>query len=524
MLSSMRAMYKQRKILERNAFCKSLGICSKFVSFKYEEFDIDVELSLLLAISFSVVGDETIFIEPNEIPRGDTQVVAQSSILKKLVALKPYRKFDNVLERAEFFFLNFVSFIPDKFLAMTYKNVKDIFVPYDQSGKPVVMNKGVTQGIQFNACPKDVQVSVKPDCSIEVGVKALKNLSQKITESVNMRGCCQSMFINDLSKSDFAVYLFVQMLVKLPEVYVPVVSKFTGNVNLLSNLLVSQGVTLYYKDSVEKPRYGSNKRYFNDFLVLLTDTEIKGACYINYSVSEFSPNLRRLEDQIGEYKNSDVNKGFHIFRCPREYASAYSYGYPDYSSLNTVWVTIFQSELLQKSIRYMLWYHTTYLMSGSFISKDKAIVLGLRSIKVDKPSGNNDEEEVYTAFKTDIEEKESESVLVEKKFSRGGKYISPDNGDNADFLSNNIKEIKSNPSNNKQNVIEKKESTLNGKVVAPKGQSPNNNNPSLTHSQLVAQRQNEDDDSAEEPEKDEEPDDDEYENWQPGDIDEGEGQ
>jgi len=194
MLSLMRAQYKQRKLLERNAFCKSLGISSKFVSFTYEEFDIDIEMSLLLAISFNIVGDETIFVEPNEIPRGDTQVLAQTLIHSKLGGLKPYRKFDNVLERAEFFFLTFVNSIPDRLIPVTYKLIKDIFIPFDQSGKPVAMVKGIIRGVQFFICPNDVQISVKPDCSIEVGVKALKNLSQKITENVGMRGCCQSMF------------------------------------------------------------------------------------------------------------------------------------------------------------------------------------------------------------------------------------------------------------------------------------------------------------------------------------------
>jgi len=285
---------------------------------------------------------------------------------------------------------------------------------------------------------------------------------------------------------------------------------------------------LDYKDILETPRYGSNKRFFNDYLILLSDdakslshieSGNKGLCFINYSVSEFSPNLRRLEDQINEYKNSGVNTGFHIFRCPREYASAYIYGYPDYSSLNTVWVTIFQSVELQKSIRYMLWYHTTYLMSGSFISKDKASVLGLKSIKIDKPSGNNDEEEVYTAFKTETEEKNEDNLeVIEKQFSRRGK-CAEDAVENNQVASNTINEIKSNPSNNKKNAIETKEPT---KGVAQKQNSNNNNTPSLSRQVVIQRKEKTEDLSAEEDRNDDDSDQTDFDSWNPSEIDDQE--
>lgn len=177
-------------------------------------------------------------------------------------------------------------------------------------------------------------------------------------------------------------------------------------------------VKCYFQDSIERPRYPANAEFFNENLVLYKEPANNDS-FINYSIPIFSTSYRKVQQQQQEYQEQQFLKKFTVFRCPREYASCFENGYPDYSNPNTVWITSYKSPLTA-ALKKMLWYISVSTMPGSYISLDKFAYMELCPVTIVKSHQESDQETLFSEFVGEVQKKDDHKEVVVKVFKRAG--------------------------------------------------------------------------------------------------------
>lgn len=204
----------KKKALERNPFCRAVGVGSKNINFSNNSLEMDVEMAVLMALSFSVAGDDELCIECNDIPRGEKNCTAQRSVYEKIKSMVPYRRFDNFYERAEFFFLNYVADLPEAEFITMYAKIKKIFVPHNLDGKRVPMVKAKYGAVLVYDYPTEVYINVKGDADVSVLVKSLKSVATKCADNKFMKNLNNPLSVYDVTKGDVNIYFFCANVVE----------------------------------------------------------------------------------------------------------------------------------------------------------------------------------------------------------------------------------------------------------------------------------------------------------------------
>lgn len=405
----VRSDFRRATAIERNSFLKEIGKHSKKISICHRELSTEVELAFHLSTIYTIVGEDEFHLETNDLVGVDPNHEALTVLLRVVGRrnIVPYRKMIDFYDRAEFLYLRLVSLLDDVDLARLFHLAKNVVCLYRSDGTPFptvkyTMDVGGKDKV-IPDYPKDVYIPGNEKSNVDTLVRNLKILHKKMSACRYMHG--NSGLINGyIDKNTVNVYYFVEMLKTLPEGVMPVLHNFNGNIAILSCILGAQGLILYYVDSAEKPKYVNSTRSYFGTSLLLYNGEVKNPCHINYQVPAFRTLYTQIDAQMKEFCESQAKSNYSVFRCDRMFASAYKFGYPDYSSMSTVWVTNDIKASMVDAVRMMLGFFSMVVHYSAYLMDDKLKKMKFLPIDFSKPAEIPDEEDAYQAFKMDLRE------------------------------------------------------------------------------------------------------------------------
>jgi len=373
-----------------------------------------------LSYGYKVIGKSNVLC-CLEVPFSDPNNTSQKIIfsqLKKIATLaESYNLLDLFIDRAEYFYLQYVSTLPDKMFVKVYKYVKDIFTPCNNAGEPDDMVKVTMGGHVINKFPEYINIPVNENTTKDSMVKILKSLQSKISRVQSAKGQC-GFSLGVLSKTDYATYFFVLLLLRLPDNVVPVVHGYTGNMSVLSGLVSFFKKKIYFSDSVERPRYYSSKKAFNDYMVLY-DKPLDNAWMINYGVPFVDFNSKKTEHMIAEFKKDGEVTKYKMFRCDIDMCTSYLKGFSDFSSPKTVWIMEEGGGDLSNALEGMIAYFTTQWMFGSYVSYNVMQEFGFLPFTIAKSHDVDIQDVEYKKFKGAMKkEKQSDVPIREVELRR----------------------------------------------------------------------------------------------------------
>jgi len=403
-----RANFRRSTNIDRNIFIREIGRYSKRVNICYRDLSTEVELAFHLATIFNIVGEDEFHLETNDLVGVDPTHEALDVLLRVIQkkGVQPYRKMLDFYDRAEFFFLRLVPKDDDTYLGRMFYLVKNVVCLYRNHGKPYPTDKYMLEINGVNKVvpnyPSEVYIPGVEKASVDSLVRSLKILSKKLNGCHYLHG--NSGLLNGYcDKSIINVYYFVEMLKKIPESAVSVVHNFNGSVAILSSILAAENLKLYFVDSVEKPKYVNSTRSFFGVYLCLYTVEIKNELHINYQVPAFRTQYTHIDAQMNEFKESQSKTKYSIFRCDRIYASSYELGYPDYSSMSTVWVTRDPKTTMAIAIKMMLGFFSMTIHYSAYLMDNKLVKMGFSPIEFSKPADIATEEETYQAYRIQMD-------------------------------------------------------------------------------------------------------------------------
>lgn len=418
-LEYYRQSYRKDKKLIRSYFSQALGLHSTHIKVKKEKRGDDVEMSILLALAFCYKSDNKQYtLRCLDVPRSDVESTSQRSLYVLLsqigVIANSYGPLSDLYDRAEYFYLHYVTPLDDDMFVFSMSLIRDVFSPRTNGGDIVPMRKIRTAGMVIGVCPKDVGVPLEEGSSKEMMVKTLKSIQNNIGKEKSLKGQNNGFYPSPISKQDMTVYFFVVILTELPENVVPIVYNYNGNMGMLSGLLSYFKKTLYFVDSVEKPRYHSAKASFNDYLKLKTpEIELQNAWKISYTVPSVDFDYRKTELIMKEFKDNKEVQEFQMFRCVSDIATMYDKGYPDYSNSRTVWVVRQGGHVLEQCYMSMAGYFMCHWMFGSYLSYDLMTEFSLPPFEIVKVVELDVQESDYRRFKSKINPKKEDEDVIE---------------------------------------------------------------------------------------------------------------